>query len=369
MTRLYRLLTAFSHALAGAKHSGRAGASCLLGLLLAGAYPAGARPPRRYPVAGQEQPVALLTVGKATYLVTEHSVFRQEGRTFVRHYQSAAPISRAVGADSLLWLGTEQGLVRLGTRQWRARPLALPEAGAAPTPITALFHDAAGALWVGATGQGVYQIVGGELQNRLRIPAVNAGLATADSSVWIATNIGLYRWQHQAWLRYNEEGVTNHEIPDNIVENLLLDATGSLWVLMAGAISVFEPAAQAGSGESHVPTITYLGRPGNEVYSVAVVPAQGHVFATAMGLLLLPPQPHGELAHVEASADQVQTPQLLVPLTQLGLPTPGPRLVQVDAQQRVWLVSPGEVQVWRAQDFRHATLPAPQLAAKVGGPR
>lgn len=342
--------------------SRRFGWALALGLawLLAGAYPALARPPRRYSVAGQELPVALLRAGRTTYLVTEHSVFRQEGRAFVRRYQSAAPISRAVVADSLLWLGTQQGLVRLGTRGWRARPLALPGAGAAP--ITALFCDVAGTLWVGATGQGVYQLVGGELQSQLQIPAVNAGLATADSSVWIATNIGLYRWQHHAWTRYNEEGVANHEIPDNIVENLLLDASGSLWVLMSAGISVFEPAAQSGAGEEHVPTITYLGRPGNAVYSVAAVPAQGHLFATAMGLLLLPTQPRGELAHVEANTDRVETPQLLVPLVGLGLP----RLVQVDARQRVWLVSPGEVQVWRAPDFRKATLPAPQLTAKSG---
>jgi len=342
---------------------GRRGATRLLWLLLlVGACPALARPPRRYAVAGQEQPVALLTAGRTTYLVTEHSVFRQEGRTFVRHYVSVAPISRALVADSLLWLGTQQGLVRLGTRGWHARPLALP--GAGPAAITALLRDAAGTLWVGATGQGVYQVVGGALQNQLRIPAVNAGLATADSSVWIATNIGLYRWQHQAWTRYNEEGVANHEIPDNIVENLLLDTSGSLWVLMSEGISVFENASQAGADAEHVPTIKYLGRPGNEVYSVASIAGQGHVFATAMGLLLLPPQPKGELAHVEASSDRVETPQMLVPLT--GLPAAGARLVAVDNQQQVWLVSPSQVQVWSARDFRKATQSAPKTAAKAG---
>lgn len=362
--RFFQLPAAVYHVFAKSKDLRWVVLSTFAWLLLAGAYPAAARPPRRYPVAGQELPVALLQAGKATYLVTEHCVFRQEGRAFVRHYQSAASISRALLADSLLWLGTQQGVVRLSlqTQPWRARPLPLP-GGAAP--ITALFGDATGALWVGATGQGVYQLVNGELQNQLRIPAVNAGLATADSAVWIGTSIGLYRWQHQTWTRYNEEGVANHEIPDNIVENLLLDTSGSLWVLMSEGISVFGPAAP-GMEEAHVPTIKYLGRPGNAVYSVAVVPGQGQVFATAMGLLLLPPQPRGELAHVEASADRVETPQMLVPLPALGLPPPGPRLVQVDARQQVWLVSPGEVQVWSPQAFRQATLPAAKLACKAG---
>ncbi|MVN78835.1 hypothetical protein GO988_21095 [Hymenobacter sp. HMF4947] len=333
-------------------------------LLLTTTYTALARPPRRYVVPGHELPVALLTAGKATYLVTEHSVFRQQGRAFVRHYQSAAPISRALVTDSLLWLGTQQGLVRLGTHSWQARPLVLP--GAGPAAITALFRDAAGELWVGATGQGVYKLRGDELQSQLRIPAVNAGLATADSSVWIATNIGLYRWQHQAWTRYNEEGVANHEIPDNIVENLLLDTSGSLWVLMSEAISVFESAAQSGASEAHVPTIKYLGRPGNEVYSVAVIAGQGHIFATAMGLLLFPPQPRGELAHVEPSSDRIETPQMLIPLTGLELAAPGACLIQVDSRQQVWLASPGEVRVWSVQAFRKAMRPASKATVNPG---
>jgi len=341
-----------------APRRGRRGAAGLLWLLLlVGAYPALARPPRRYAVTGQEQPVALLTTGRTIYLITEHSVFRQEGRAFVRHYVSTAPISRALLADSLLWLGTQQGLVRLSTHGWHARPLALP--GAGPAAITALLRDAAGTLWVGATGQGMYQLLNGKLQNQLRIPAVNAGLATADSSVWIATNIGLYRWQHQAWTRYNEEGVANHEIPDNIVENLLLDTSGRLWVLMSEGISVFETTADT----EHVPTIKYLGRPGNEIYSVASLAGQGHVFATAMGLLLLPPQPKGELAHVKASSDRVETPHMLVPL--MGLPT-GARLVAVDDRQQIWLVSPGQVQVWSAQDFRKAAQLTPKTPPKAG---
>jgi ligand-binding sensor domain-containing protein len=327
------------------------------GLVLAATPTLQARAPH-YPIASKEAPVALLTAGKATYLVTEHTVFQLAGRQFVQRYQSAAPVSCALATDSVLWLGTQQGLLRLGTRGWRARPLPLPDAAVGPTPITTLFRDAAGTVWVGATGYGAYQLHGNELQNQLHIPTVNAGLATADSSVWIATSIGLYRWQHQAWTRYNEEGVANHEIPDNIVEHLLLDNAGSLWVLMSQGISVFEHLNQGEAGESHLPTVTYLGRPGNEVYSVAYLPGQGHVFATGMGLLLLPTQPKGELAHFEATTDKVETPQVLVPMAVPGLAA-APQLLQVDSHQRIWVVSRGEVSVWRAKDFQRTTPPTP----------
>ena len=336
-------------------------------LLLAGPA-AGLAGPPRYAVAGHERPVALLAAGRATYLVTEHGVWRREGRQFVRRYQSAAPLRCALAADSGgLWLGTQQGLLRLSGRTWQARPLALP-APAGPAPITALLQDAAGTVWVGVGGYGLYQLVGGEWQSQLRIPTVNAGVATADSAVWVATNIGLYRWQRGEWTRYNEEGVANHEIPDNLVENLLPDNGGRLWVLMSEGISVFEPAARPGAGgEAHLPTVRFLGRPGNEVYSVADVPGQGHLFATAMGLLLLPAPAGGELPHFEPdpATDKVETPRVLVPLTLPGTPAAGPRLLHVDARQRVWVVSPGEVQVWRARAFRRATQPASVSTAKV----
>jgi ligand-binding sensor domain-containing protein len=326
------------------------------GLLLAATPTLQARAPH-YLIANQEAPVALLTAGKVTYLVTEHTIFQLAGRQFVQRYKSATPISCALATDSVLWLGTQQGLLRVGTRGWQARLLPLPDATAGPTPITALFCDAVGTVWVGATGYGAYQLHGNELQNQLHIPTVSAGLATADSSVWIATSIGLYRWQHQAWMRYNEEGVANHEIPDNIVEHLLLDNAGSLWVLMSQGISVFENLNQREGGDSHLPTVTYIGRPGNQVYSVAYLPGQGHVFATGMGLLLLPPQPKGKLAHFEATTDKVETPQVLVPVAVPGRAS-SPHLLQVDARQRVWAVSRGEVSVWRAKDFQKATLPA-----------
>ncbi|RZK62957.1 MAG: hypothetical protein EOO59_01130 [Hymenobacter sp.] len=324
-----------------------------------------ARPPH-YTVPGQEAPVALLVAGRVSYLVTAGGVYELRGPQAMRRYQSAAPIRCALATDSVLWLGTAQGLVRLrtgrGAGAWVARPLALP-APAGPAPITALLRDAAGAVWVGAAGYGVYQLAGSELQNVLRIPDVTAALPTADSSVWVGTNLGLHRWHRGTWTRYNEEGVANHEIPDNLVSKLLLDNGGSLWVLMSDAITVFENATRAGGGAGHLPTVKYLGRPGNEVYSVAYLPGRGHVFATAMGLLLLPSQPQGELAHFEAATDRVETPQALVPLAVAGTALTGPCLLQVDAHQRIWVMQPGSVRVCRAKDFRAA---GPVVASRPG---
>jgi len=323
------------------------GTALLASCLLASA-PLLARPHTPYPLAGHEKPVALLQAGRATWVVTEHSVWQLEKGKFVRKYQSASPVQCATATDTTLWLGTRQGVVALGTRHFAPRPLALP-GPAAEANITALFRDAQGALWVGANGQGVFrQAADGTLVQELHTPAINGGVATADSSVWIATNIGLSRRQGQEWTRYNEEGVANYEIPDNIVEKLLPDNLGNLWVIMSDGICVFEGPGRRAAAEAELPTVRFLGHPVNEVYGVAYLRGEGRLFATEMGLLLLPPEPAANPA--AAVSDQVETKQLLRPVPSPAGPTP-PTLVQLDAQQRLWLVSADAVTVLTPKEF------------------
>ena len=326
----------------------------VLGLVLPGILLARPRP--HYIVAGHEKPVALLRAGRATYLVTEGSVFGLEGAQFVRKFQSAVPIQCAALADTVLWLGTRGGVQALNTRTLRARPLPLPLAGAAPR-IVALFTDAEGALWVAADGGGVFRWTHGAFTRELNTPAVNAGLATADSSVWVATNLGLSRKHGSEWTRYNEEGVANHEIPDNIVEQLLPDNDGNLWVVMSEGICVFEGAGRRAAAEGELPTARFLGRPGNPVYGVGFLRGTGRLFATGMGLLLLATDPTKRFAEFAPSTDLVvEKPLLRLLPAPPGLVAPGlapvPYLLQVDSQQRVWLAYAGEVVVLTAKQFQ-----------------
>ncbi|MFD2784645.1 hypothetical protein [Hymenobacter rubripertinctus] len=315
--------------------------------------------PRRFALPAGQSPVAVLTAGRQTYLVTEQGVFQCRGRQLVPRYQSAVPIRCALATDSVLWLGTDQGLRGLNPRTGRSRPALLP-APIAQAPITTLFQGPDGALWTGVPGYGAYrQPAGGAWEAALSIPTVNAGLSTvADSAVWLATNIGLYRQQHGQWTRYNEEGVGNHDIPDNIVERLLPDNAGNLWVLMSEGISVFPGADQEEGAE--LPTVRFIGRAGNAVYGVAQLPGQGHVFATGMGLLLLPSQSADALASLATPAtDRVESPQRLVPLRLARTPAT-PTLLQVDARRRIWLAGPEALTVWNGKQFRQAVRAAAQ---------
>ena len=323
----------------------------LVGLLLLGfCRVSAARPRPHYAIEGHEKPVAMLHAGKATYLVTAHSVFRLEGKQLVRKQQLTNTIQCAALTDTVLWLGTHTGALRLSTRTFQPHPVALP--GAESASITALFQDARGTVWVGANGYGVFRWANGSFAQELHTPAINGGAATADSSVWIATSIGLSRKQGTEWMRYNEEGVANHEIPDNIVEKVLPDNAGNIWVVMSDAICVFENGGQRGAAEEELPTVKFLGRPGNEVFSVASLPGEGRLFATAMGLLLLPNVPTTHLDSFAPSTDKVEPKRLLVPLPQL----PGasnPVLLEVDKQQRLWLASEDGLTILTPKELHH----------------
>ena len=319
-------------------------------LLLGSATVSPARPRPHYAVPGHEKPVALLHAGRTTYLVTEHSVLRLEGQHFVRKQQLSQPIQcAALAADTALWLGTRAGVQSMNTASFKTHPLSLPGTDAAPS-ITAVFRDARGAMWVGANGQGVFRWANNAFTQELRTPAINGGVATADSSVWIATSIGLSRKQGPEWTRYNEEGVANHEIPDNIVEKLLPDNAGNLWVIMSDAICVFENNGQRGAAEEELPTVKFIGRPGNEVTGVATVPGAGRLFATAQGLLLLPNEPTN-FASFAPATDKVEPKRLLRPVA-LPAGTGNPVLLEVDKQQRLWLAGEEGVTVLTAKEFQ-----------------
>ena len=73
-----------------------------------------------------------------------------------------------------------------------------------------------------------------------------------------------------------------------------------------------------------------------------------------MGLLLLPDEPANRPNGFAAgSTDRVEPKRLLVPLPAPPgtAATTAPHLIQIDEQQRVWLVSEGNVTVLTAKEF------------------
>ena len=91
---------------------------------------------------------------------------------------------------------------------------------------------------------------------------------------------------------------------------------------MSDAICVFEGGGQRAEAEAELPTVKFIGWPGNEVFGVVTIPGTGRLFATTQGLLLLPNEPANQLPSFASTTDKVEPKQLLVPLPLL--PGAGP---------------------------------------------
>ena len=146
---------------------------------------------------------------------------------------------------------------------------------------------------------------------------------------------------------------------------LLPDNAGNLWVVMSDAICVFENNGQRGAAEEELPTVKFIGRPGNEVFGVATVAGEGRLFATAQGLLLLPNEPTG-FASFAPATDKVEPKRLLKPVV-LPASMGNPILLEVDKQQRLWLVSDSGVTVLTAKDFHRLAQPGTTATAAAKG--
>jgi len=330
-------------------------AAVLFGSLALSTRPAAAQTPYRLP--SPEAPVALLALGRTQYLVTEGSVYEVAGRQLVRRYQSPSPIACALATDTALCLGTRRGAVSLRPGRGPVHPLGLP-APAQEAPVAMLLRDAEGALWVGAAGYGTYRGRPGAFEAVMQVPGISSGTTTADSAVWLGSNLGLHRYHRGRWTRFNEEGVANFEIPDNLVERLLPDHAGTVWVVMSDAVC----ALPAGPQPAELPTATYLGRPGNELLAAAYLPGAGRLFATSQGLLLLPTASAYEFRSFEpAPATDVVAPKALLRSVALGALASPPRLVQLDGRQRLWLASADGLLVLSPRQWRALLQPRAAL--------
>ncbi len=201
---------------------------------------------------------------------------RQDGKSTTFTTREGIPsgsiTALAEDREGRLWVGTETGLA-----VWRDGQFVRP-AGAAEfdgKPITTLFHDRQGNLWIGARGAGVFQFrsgqfiplrdaaVAGLLQDphcllvdqagrtwigagddvvlcrdgdqwrRYRIPRhsarpyVSALAEEPDGTVWAGSvSEGLFQFKGGKLTAIN----ASSGLSDNLVESLLVDREGKLWV-------------------------------------------------------------------------------------------------------------------------------------------
>lgn len=157
--------------------------------------------------------------------------------------------SLAQDADGLIWIGTEEGLVRYDGYRFRhyvhdaSNPHSL-----AGSYISSLYVDADGFLWVGTGSDGLsrYDVRHERFDNFRHADndpgSIGGGMVWAIASdaggTWVASNSGLDYLPKggKTWRHYRHDEHDAASLADDRVHNLLIDKTGKLWVGTAAGL-------------------------------------------------------------------------------------------------------------------------------------
>lgn len=230
---------------------------------------------------------------KKMFILTKTNVYQiYSGKTTLIH-KSDHPIYCGYASDTALWIGVDNGIdiINLNTLN---KSFVHVDTADIRYRVVSIFKNADKKIYIGTDAYGLYIFHDKDASDKIStVFPINKVVSTADSSVWIGTDVGLFKKKNNDWIRYNEEGVSNFEIPDNIVQNLVVDNTGLLWVLMRDGVTVIETPRYHSDKHyhedehGHLPSTEYLGRAQNTVYDIHYYKNNGYLFSTEMGLLFM----------------------------------------------------------------------------------
>ena len=236
-------------------------------------------------------PVKLMPYNKQTIMVGNRNIalIGNKNKVTTIIEQTASIADAAIKGDEL-WLGTDKGIKIYSLEDFK-----LKQTYFSSERICGVATDAFNRMWVATTLKGVYMMGGDSFTNKLNIPGVYSLLCTADSNIWIGTNVGLYRiaGSNFKMTRYAEEGYSGYELPDNLVEKLYKDGQSNVWVIMPDHIS-FKRNAQY---QGEIPSYAYIGDKQNEIRTIVPVKGASYIFVTKKGLYFLPSSSIREAHH------------------------------------------------------------------------
>lgn len=239
---------------------------------------------------------------KTVYVLTQKNIYTLENNKLSKYYSAEHSIYCGYSNDSSLWIGTDSGVEIIRIKDKFHYKIVL-DSVVKSYKVISIFSNNKDSVFLATDAYGIYK--GRSSQSFEKVSTlfpINKGINTADSSIWIATDVGLFRNKKNEWIRYNEEGVANFEIPDNIVQNLIVDEFGFLWVLMRDGVCVIEVkdyrqknAHHNEEEHGHLPSVEFIGYRDNTIYDLAYFKNNGYVFTTDKGVLWMPLKSDEEL--------------------------------------------------------------------------
>lgn len=228
------------------------------------------------------KPVKVIQTGKQTFLVNENGVSWLQKETPGLVIKPEGGITDAFVLKDELWLATSMGVKVYNIKDFKETKHYFTG-----KRISAMSNDPTGKVWVATHLDGVYsQLSADSFEQKLNVVGTYALRCTADSNVWIGTNVGMYRINTNDLkiTRYAEEGYSGYELPDNIVERLYDDEQSNIWVLMPDNISF--KSGEHYQGE--IPSYAYVGDRNNEIKTIVSLKKTSYLFVTQKGVYLLP---------------------------------------------------------------------------------
>lgn len=180
---------------------------------------------------------------------------------------------KSVGAiaveDSIIWIGTDGGLVKLDTVTGTFTFYNRGNSGLPIHEVRAIVIDNDGNKWIGTHGGGIAKFDGvnwtvyNAQNSNLPSDNIRAMVVEANGDIWAGTAYsGLAKFDGSTWAKYTS---SNSDLPSNSIWSLAIDEHGNKWIGASGGLTKL-------SGTTFTPIP--ISFPTNEktVYAVATEP-------------------------------------------------------------------------------------------------
>ncbi|MGA8740874.1 MAG: two-component regulator propeller domain-containing protein [Terracidiphilus sp.] len=215
---------------------------------------------------------------------------------------SASILAFMEDSEGNIWVGTETGGLHI-LRDERFRTLGMRD-GLSSDATSTVVEDGAGTLWVGTNGSGLNAVTrdGGSItkvktltvQNGLSSDVILSLAAAPNGDLWVGTPDGLNRIHNGTVSSFTSAD----GLPDDFIRSLLVDADGSLWIGTRRGLAHWNPA-----GGMQMDIFTQATGLGSDLVGAMARDAQGSLWvATLAGLSRLQGAPKPSISNF-TSAD------------------------------------------------------------------
>lgn len=232
----------------------------------------------------EKKPIKILLLKKDKYIISADNIYVVNRRKIRKVINIPFHCNDATVYKNDIILATDSGIVKYSI-SGKGFDFALIEKY--KRKIDCIISDGFQRLWFSSKFEGTY-MVGKDLafHSIMKSPVTYCIASTPDSSVWVATNVGLYKISEKDFtsVRFAEEGIEGYSIPDNIVENIFTDNTSNVWAKLSESLVYISNDNQL----DDIPSFDYIVNKNNSLFSIASINHKAYLFVTSEGLIYLP---------------------------------------------------------------------------------